>query len=212
MGVARLAFGRLWDPLGQLLGVTWLAFGRSGAALGLSWPLLGELLGTSWAFLAVSWLVWGASWVHFGSQTRLGRRFCQVLGWAGLGFGTLRGHVLPCLLLHLTLRYAMLLLLQSPRFCIYLRLSSFPSGAAVCAQHVEFSHLDPPSNGVVAVFDSLGASRWLIFRSLVSPGLSWALCWLLLPSQSVFFLIFSDFRSPRNLSELQKSMKNHWFS
>ena len=136
--VTGLDFGRVWGPLGRLLAVTWLAFGRSGAALGLSWPLLGELLGTSWAFLAVSWLVWGASWVHFGSRTRLGRGFCEVLGRAGLGFGTLRGHVLPCLLLHLALRYAMLLLMQLPRFCSSLRLSSFPSGAAVCAQHMEF--------------------------------------------------------------------------
>ena len=109
----------------------------SWAALGLSWALLGWLLGTSWTFLDVSWLVWGASWVHFGSQNRLGRRFYQVLGRAGLGFGTLRGHVLPCLLLHLALRYAMLLLMQLPRFCIYQRFSFFPSGAAVCAQHME---------------------------------------------------------------------------
>ena len=130
--VTGLDFGRVWGPLGRLLAVTWLAFGRSGAALGLSWPLLGELLGTSWAFLAISWLVWGASWVHFGSRTRPSRRFYQVWGWAGLGFGTLRGHVLPCLLLCLALHNFLFFSAKTPRT----RLRAYKKGPAECAERL----------------------------------------------------------------------------
>ena len=51
----------------------------------------GELLGTSWALLGVSWLVWAAFWMRFGSQNRLGLRFHEVLGRAGLVLEHFRG-------------------------------------------------------------------------------------------------------------------------
>ena len=96
----------------------------------------------------------------------------------------------PCLLLQLVLHNAKLLLMQLPRFCFYLRLSSFPSGAAVCAQHMEFSGLDPKPKSPMAVLDSLGASYWLILRSLSLPG---ALLGSLVASLTLSKPIFLDF-------------------
>ena len=58
----------------------------------------------------------------------------------------------------------------------------------------------------------LGASCWLIFRSLSLP---WPLLTSFLVSLSLpeaVFIDFLDFLSPRTLPEPRKSMKNHWFS
>ena len=50
---------------------------------------------------------------------------------------------------------AKLLLMQLPRFCINYRFSSFPSGAAVCAQHMELDTLrsgDDRANDFLELF------------------------------------------------------------
>ena len=134
--LAGLGFGEIWASLGQLLGATWLAFGRFWTALGPSGTLLGRLLGTSWVLLAVFWLVWGASWPHFGSQGRPGPRFWRVQGRARQGLGRLQGHILACFLLHLALPCMMLVFTHETTRWHLLWLFFYPlQRSSTCAAH-----------------------------------------------------------------------------
>ena len=85
-------------------------------------------------------------------------------------------HVLACVLLRLALHNQMLLFMQLPRLFIYVRFACFSSGAAVCAQHMEFSPPDQGPMGVISLLASLGASLGpyvgSFFVLVAFPGLS----------------------------------------
>ena len=117
-----VVLGDSWASLGQLLG----ALGRLLAPLGHFLGALGHLLAGLWRSLATFWRPEAARASIFeGFWT------CQA------GFWTACGVCFACFLLRLALRYIMILLKQYLRFCFYSRCAFFPSGAAVCAQHME---------------------------------------------------------------------------
>ena len=188
-------------PSGAALGCTWPAFGLSWAALGPSWELLGRVLDVSWALLGACWLLRPSPASILGGLGDCGAGFWRASGARfGMPFAA------PCI------HNIMFLLMQYPRFCIYLRFAFFPSGAAVCAPHMEFSPVDPESMPVIAFGARFCASCWLIFRSL-------SLLWPLLASFLVslrlsdpIFINFFDFLSPGTLPEPRKSTKKHLFS
>ena len=104
-------------------------------------PRFGTLLGLHAGPMCISWALWGASWparglflnalgVLWGGFWLPGTSRASI--WEGLGtcqagfskvFGT---------------SYMMFSWMWSLRICISLRCSFTPSGAAVCAQHMEF--------------------------------------------------------------------------
>ena len=105
-------------------------------------PLLGTLLGlqvgarcSSWAILGASWAALGpllsalgVLWGKFGLPGTSRASIWEGLGTCQAGFSKVLGT-----------SYIMFLWLWSLRICIYLRCSFTPSGAAVCAQHMEFT-------------------------------------------------------------------------
>ena len=110
---------------GAVLDASWTSLGRLLPTLGRLWNPLGRSLAASWALSGVTWLISNAFPVHFSLPGRSGARFWRVWGHAGLGFRRLGRHVLACLSLRLAFHNIMLLCMQQPRFCIYLRFAYF---------------------------------------------------------------------------------------
>ena len=115
----------------------WRGSGDSHLTLGWLLGALGCLLGALGRLLNSSWASLGRSWEAPG---------CHMLpkrgpGWILEGSGSVpvifrspQNCICQCFF---ELSVIMLLMMQSPRFCISLPLFFFPSGAAVCAQHME---------------------------------------------------------------------------
>ena len=97
-------------------------------------------------------------------------------GRIGVRFGGQIGHkrcIFRCFFEHSVI---MLLIQQSPRFCISIRFFFFPSGAAVCAQHMEYGPVDRFPLSLAAYLTARGASLaphvGSIFTVLAFPSLS----------------------------------------
>ena len=133
--------GSVLPRLGPVLGSSWAPLGWRLGSLGqLSGPL-GRLLGGSW-------LLFGRLWVSFAlSGTPLGRNLPpedppnldfgtsgDLLGWFLKGLASC--FLTSCV--HASPWHIMILFVLYPRICIDLHSAFFPSGAAVCAQHMEF--------------------------------------------------------------------------
>ena len=151
--VAPLCFHGLQARFWKVLGASWASFGGVLGALGPFLAALGRLLGTSWPLLGVSWALLGVSWSQLGSHRRFWARFLRVLGTLRLGFEALWGRLfLPtratttasnafhpaCMIaFRLLAPHAALIAAETSVF-LWLGLVVPTSGAAVCAQHMEF--------------------------------------------------------------------------
>ena len=124
---------RVGPSFGRLLSVSWPAFGRPWPALGPSWALLGRLLGTSWALLAGLEDFLGSFWFPGTPQASIleGSGTCWATFWKAPGecFG------MPFSAPRTSFRNA-LINAVTPLFHLP-ALLILPSGAAVCAQHME---------------------------------------------------------------------------
>ena len=124
---------RVGASFGRLLSVSWPAFGRPWPALGPSWALLGRLLGTSWALLAGLEDFLGSFWFPGTPQASIleGSGTCWARFWKAPGECFGMPFSAPRTSLRNALINAVTTLFHLPALLI------LPSGAAVCAQHME---------------------------------------------------------------------------
>ncbi len=104
----------------------WSLLGALGTLLG---PF-GRLLGTSWVSLSRSWMPPGCHML----PERYPGSILEGSGCVRGGFWRFPNSIFRGFSIHFVI---MFLIVQSPRFCISQRFVFFPSGAAVCAQHLE---------------------------------------------------------------------------
>ena len=131
--------------------ISWCRFWKglvlSWASLGRLLFALGQLLASLGCFLGVSWALLGRSWLSLGCSVELQGRILApriVPGLVFKGFGDVPDLVLrgfhgsfdmlfatPRISSHNAFKNAVTTL------CVHKRSAFFPSGAAVCAQHME---------------------------------------------------------------------------
>ena len=122
-----------WVPLGRCLARFWPLLGGSWCLLGASWAPLGRFLGALGRLLAGLKHLLGAFCLPGTSQASI----LEGLGTCWAGFGKALGGYFAMsfaasrALLHNAFMYAVSKLLHLPTLLL------FPSGAAVCAQHME---------------------------------------------------------------------------
>ena len=135
--LAGLGFGEVWASLGWLLGVTWPAFGNSWAAPGLSWTPLKPFLDALGRLLVALGHFLGAFCLPGPPRASIYKRFQDVRGLVWEGFGRMFWHAFCCAS-HFETKCVYSC--RNHVFSFTGALHSFPSGAAVCAQHMESTH------------------------------------------------------------------------
>ena len=160
----KLGPGALRSRFWRGLGVFPAPLGRLLGALGTLLGPFGRLLGTSWVSLARSWMPPGCQMLPKRDPGSILEGSGSVRG----GFWRSPNLIFRGFSVHFVI---MFLIVQSPRFCISQRFVFFPSGAAVCAQHLE---LMVPSCSWCCMYHVITASaytyRLLYLSTSAVPG------------------------------------------